>query len=274
MRQVLREKGFRVAETLQDNEKSAVVRLEKDGQKYIGKWLNISEAGWPGKFQNEQRAYRLFQAFLPDFNTPKRHPESTDGLLIVSYIDAHPHTRERYILEPLPAEVKQVYMSICKELVNWQYAGKDKLRVYDYNARIQKLLNRDQITPEIAEKLTNNYLNQTHAITPQHGDLIPENILLAADNTPTLIDWEYAQLYLPGFDLALLQTTVLGDPQFREKIDELVKARGIEQPFNLNKAIVLLREIRIHEVIPDKNNIHKIILPALRREWADLLKKL
>lgn len=274
MKTTLAQKGFTLIKTLQDNEKSTVVKLEKDGKPYIGKWLNISERSWPQKFQNEQSAYKIFHEFPPGFDTPTRHPESTDDLLIISFINAKPYTRERYVLEPLPKEVEQVYMAICERLVNWQYAGKNRMKVYDYNDRIDKLLERKQVSPETAKILTNNYQNQRHAATPQHGDLIPENILLNEANSPTLIDWEYAQMYLPGFDLALLQTTVMGDSQFTAEIDDLVKIKGIEQPFNLNKAIILLREIRIHEVIPDNNNTHSKILPALRREYSQLLKKL
>mgnify|MGYP006270715347 CR=1 FL=1 len=274
MKSVLAEKGFRVIRTLQDNEKSTVVLLKKDNHLFIGKWLNVHSGSWPEKFQNEQQTYKTFENLPPAFSVPKRHPASTVDLLIVSYLKAKPYTPERHILSPLPEDIRLAYLNLCRDLVNWQYSGQNDLHTYDYNARFKKLIERKRVTPEVYEKLVRNYKAQSHTLAPQHGDLIPTNILLDAKNQPALIDWEYAHRYLPGFDLAMLQITTMGDPQFVQAIDQLVHEKGIEAPFNLNKAIVLLREIQIHEVIPDKNDTHKQILPLLRQQWSELLKKL
>ena len=274
MKDVLTQKGFTHLETFQENEKSTVVKLEKDGQLYIGKWLNTNKDGWPEKFRDEQKAYKVFLAHPPQFRTPKRHLESTDEILIISYIDAEPLSHNRYILTPLTPEKRNVCLDVCHNLIDWHLTGTHGLKPYDYPTRFDKLISRGQIQKSTAEKLANNFQNQTHSYVPQHGDLIPTNILLDENMNPTLIDWEYARTYHPGFDLALLQITLMGDPVAQQNIDDLVRRKGIQAPFLLNKAIVLLREIWIHENLAHKEDTHHQILANLRTAWDERLKNL
>mgnify|MGYP006435627403 CR=1 FL=1 len=274
MKKILIQKGFTLLDTLQDNEKSTVVKLEKDGQLYIGKWLNLHRGGWPGKFRNEQRAYKVFSEQPPEFQIPERHPESTDEILIISYIDAEPLSHNRYIFTPLTPEKRKVCLDVCHKMTDWRLTGTHGLKPYDYPKRFEKLVSRGQIPETTAEKLANNFQNQTHGYTPQHGDLIPSNILLDENINPILIDWEYAHTYLPGFDLALLQITLMGDSLAQQNIDDLVHQKGIQAPFLLNKAIVLLREISIYKHLADKEDTHHQTLASLRTAWDELLKKL
>lgn len=63
---------------------------------------------------------------------------------------------------------------------------------------LAKSLNPPKIILDIAEALT---ATQTE-LCPSHGDLVPDNVLIEPANGVRLIDWDYAALHDPCWDLA------------------------------------------------------------------------
>ena len=60
-----------------------------------------------------------------------------------------------------------------------------------------------------------------------HGDLQHSNLI---GTQPILIDWEYAQVAAPTYDIACLMTYY---PPLRPQLAELLAAAGLSQPENL-----------------------------------------
>jgi hypothetical protein len=67
-----------------------------------------------------------------------------------------------------------------------------------------------------------------------------------------LVDWEFAGLYLPGYDHALLWTLLHADPAARARLRSQIRADGpcAEAAWWINAAMALTREIRIHRELP------------------------
>lgn len=80
-----------------------------------------------------------------------------------------------------------------------------------------------------------------------HGDLLGQNILLAVDGPPHVIDWEYATRGDPAYDLAIV-------------------TRGVKQPFQIAGGLDrLLDAYRAHgglEVSADQVHLHELCLIA------------
>ncbi|MFC7344494.1 hypothetical protein ACFQRI_24070, partial [Saccharopolyspora griseoalba] len=66
-----------------------------------------------------------------------------------------------------------------------------------------------------------------------------------------LLDFEFTGLFLPGFDLAMLHTLLAATPGAQQRIEELVTEQGIQAAFAVNQAVVLSRELRLHNELPD-----------------------
>lgn len=66
-----------------------------------------------------------------------------------------------------------------------------------------------------------------------------------------MLDWEFTDLFLPGFDLALMHTVLVGTPYALRRIEHIVADQNLAVPFAINLAIVLTREIRIHRQLPE-----------------------
>ena len=82
-----------------------------------------------------------------------------------------------------------------------------------------------------------------------HGDALLSNLLLSPAG-PSLVDWEHAGWYLPGYDLAVLWSVLGDDPAARRQISQQAQAgrpgrRGTR--FLVNLMLVLTREIRTYE---------------------------
>jgi hypothetical protein len=81
-----------------------------------------------------------------------------------------------------------------------------------------------------------------------HGDALLSNVLLSPAG-PSLVDWEHAGWYLPGYDLAVLWSVLSDDPAARRQISQQAQAQGpvARDAFLVNLMLVLTREIRTYE---------------------------
>lgn len=79
-----------------------------------------------------------------------------------------------------------------------------------------------------------------------HGDLTARNVLTGTDDRddsePTLIDWEWAGLHPPGYDLAFLWYSLVELPEARAQVERHALARpGVDEPtFLLGALLVVL----------------------------------
>ncbi len=84
-----------------------------------------------------------------------------------------------------------------------------------------------------------------------HGDMLLKNIIKMPNEKLAFIDWEFAGLYIKGYDLALLHTIMTIDNTSQKIIEDRIKSISIEREFWLNKAIIIARELKIHAELDD-----------------------
>lgn len=78
---------------------------------------------------------------------------------------------------------------------------------------------------EQVKKINKTHFNAELIFVPTHGDLVPQNILVSDENI-TLIDWEYAGLNDPCWDLA---SFILECELSLELENEFLLAYGVDE---------------------------------------------
>lgn len=76
-----------------------------------------------------------------------------------------------------------------------------------------------------------------------HGDLLGQNILLAPETAPALIDWEYAQRGDPAYDLAIVTRGVRQPFQVERGLDKLLDAYTEHGGRPLERTEVVVHEL-------------------------------
>jgi len=122
--------------------------------------------------------------------------------------------------------------------------------VLDYPERIERYHARGFLTESDAASLRTLLSQCDRGWDFNHGDLLPSNLLMTPDGRCAPLDWEFGGLFLPGFDLAFLHTTLASTPYAQGRINEIVASDDIRVPFAVNQAMVLTRELRIHTELP------------------------
>jgi hypothetical protein len=105
------------------------------------------------------------------------------------------------------------------------------------------------------------------------GDPPPANLLLAERDECVLLDFEFTELFLPGFDVAMLHTVLAKTAGAQASIEALMGEAGIEVPFLINQAMVLSRELRLHTELPD-GEFRQRRLALLELEWDAFRQRL
>lgn len=105
----------------------------------------------------------------------------------------------------------------------------------------------------------------------QHGDPLPANLILDDDRCG-LVDFEHSAPFLPGWDLAILDTVAgAASPTMRTAIEATVTERRIWVPFRVNLALAVAREIRIHQSLPVTDPLRAGRLAGLDIAWRRVL---
>jgi aminoglycoside phosphotransferase (APT) family kinase protein len=76
-----------------------------------------------------------------------------------------------------------------------------------------------------------------------HGDLLGQNILLSPETPPAVMDWEYATLGDPAYDLAIVTRGVRQPFQVAGGLERLLEAYAAA-----GGAPVTVRDVRFHEI--------------------------
>ncbi|WP_067665946.1 phosphotransferase [Nocardia miyunensis] len=96
-----------------------------------------------------------------------------------------------------------------------------------------------------------------------HGDLLATNVMMA-ESAATVIDWEFAGYFLPGYDLAVAYILFgAATPAIRDRIDAIVTAGAIEIGFAVNLIVIAVREVRMHRDLPGEPAVRNHALTVL-----------
>ncbi|SQD99451.1 Aminoglycoside phosphotransferase [Parafrankia sp. Ea1.12] len=254
---------FRPRRTVANTGKAVLLAGTYGDQPAVLKVLTDQTRPWRGRFARERAAYEVFTVAPPPVRVPVLLAPPSPGLLLVERICGLPVARHRYLDATLPAAAADALLHAADTLADWT-APVVFTPVVDYPQRILRygpgghgVLGADSVMALLAL-----YRRVTARARWQfaHGDLLPANMLLDDDAVSAVLDWEYAGLYLPGYDHALLWVLAVDDPDLQSRT-----ASGLDgDAFWLNAAVLLAREIRIHRDEADRHPALAARLDRLR----------
>ncbi|MDH6579452.1 aminoglycoside phosphotransferase family protein [Kitasatospora sp. MAP5-34] len=222
------------------------------------------------RFHHEVAVYRAFVRHRPPIRMPRLVAADHDRcVLILERVPGRPAARERHpVNAPTPGEVRAV-LGAVRTLNLWRPPTDMFGKPLDYQLEIARFHSVGQLTDRDAGDLRGLLHGLAH--TPLqlcHGDALLGNMLLAPSG-PVLVDWEEAGWYLPGYDLAVLWSVLSGDTAARRQISQLAQSGGTvaRDAFLVNLVLVLMREIRLHDV-PGAGEEQRIMIRRLYDDAA------
>ncbi|MEZ0093332.1 aminoglycoside phosphotransferase family protein [Streptacidiphilus sp. EB129] len=220
--------------------------------------------------RREVAAYRTFVRQRPPARLPKLVAADTDRcVLLMERVPGRPAARERHpVNTPTPGEMRAI-LGAFRALNLWRPPTGSFDAPLDYPREIARYHAVGLLTDRDAGDLQHLLHGLAHT-GPQfcHGDALLSNVLLAPSG-PVLVDWELAGWYLPGYDLAVLWTVLSGDTAARRQISQVAQSSGTlpRDAFLVNLILVLMREIRLHDV-PGAGEEQRILIRRLHEDAA------
>ncbi|MBM9510521.1 aminoglycoside phosphotransferase family protein [Actinacidiphila acididurans] len=202
------------------------------------------------RFRQEIAAYRTFVRHRPPVRVPRLIAADPDScVLVLERMPGRMVSPQRHpSQQPTRGDVRAA-LSAYSRINLWRPPAGSFDAPVDYPARISRyhelglLTDRDQGD---LHKLLHGLAHTQGQFC--HGDALLSNVLLSPAG-PSLVDWEHAGWYLPGYDLAVLWSVLGDDPAARRQISQQAQAAGPDarDAFLVNLMLVLTREIRTYE---------------------------
>jgi hypothetical protein len=216
----------------------------------VAKCLLDQSPAWTERFRQEIAAYRTFVRHRPPVRVPRliaADPESC--VLVMERMPGRVVAPQRHPLQmPTRADVRAA-LSAYSRINMWRPPAGAFDAPLDYPARIGRYHELGLLTDRDTGDLHKLLHGLAHAQGQFcHGDALLSNVLLSPAG-PSLVDWEHAGWYLPGYDLAVLWSVLGDDPASRRQISQQAQAQGPDarDAFLVNLMLVLTREIRTYE---------------------------
>jgi hypothetical protein len=260
--------GLRDVAVLRRTGKTLLSAGDLAGRPVVVKLLLDDGEFWQARWRHEIDIYRAFAREPPPVRVPALIHTDDKGLLVLERLDAQPLDTERYPGRLLTAAEIGPCLDAISRLSAWRPASGPFAAVWDYPDRVSRYHAAGYLTDADRDALERLLARCDQAGEIAHGDPLPSNLLLTGDGGCALVDWEAAGTFLPGFDLAMLHTLLgVSTPPVRTRIDQIVADAGTEEPFVVNLALVLTRELRIHRELPD-SPMRTGRLTLLATAWA------
>jgi Phosphotransferase enzyme family len=216
----------------------------------VVKCLLDQSPAWAERFRHEIAAYRTFVRHRPPVRVPRliaADPESC--VLVMERMPGRVVTPQRHPVQaPTRGDVRAA-LSAYSRINMWRPPAGAFDAPIDYPARISRYHELGLLTDRDLGDLQKLLRGLAHAQGQFcHGDAMLSNVLLSPAG-PSLVDWEHAGWYLPGYDLAVLWSVLGDDPAGRRQISQQAQAQGPDarDAFLVNLMLVLTREIRTYE---------------------------
>lgn len=238
----------------------------------VAKLLTDPAPLWRNKFAAEVHAYRVFAESPPPVRTPKLlASDPLAGLLVLERVQGSPVATVRHPQGQLPVAAADAVFAAVDGLTAWVPPSGAFDAVFDYPARFARYGPKGYglLAEEVARRLEALH-SQGLGWSFAHGDALLGNFLLDADSQQrcVLIDWEFAGLYLPRYDHAMLWTVLHADPRARSSILSGIEGSPPQErvAFWVNAAMTVTREIRMHrELLPGPMRQQR--LADLEADW-------
>lgn len=216
----------------------------------VAKCLVDRSPAWAERFRHEIAAYRTFVRHRPPVRVPRLVAADPDScVLVIERMPGRVVSPQRHPSHsPTRGDVRAALMAYSR-INTWRPPPGAFDAPIDYPARINRYHELGLLTDRDLGDLQSLLRGLAH-VQGQfcHGDALLSNVLLSPAG-PSLVDWEHAGWYLPGYDLAVLWSVLGDDPAARRQISQQAQARGQAalDAFLVNLMLVLTREIRTYE---------------------------
>ncbi|MDX6356213.1 MAG: hypothetical protein QOF98_3116 [Streptomyces sp.] len=216
----------------------------------VAKCLLDHSPAWAERFRHEIAAYRTFVRHRPPVRVPRliaADPESC--VLVMERMPGRVVSPQRHPSQPPTRGDVRAALLAYSRINMWRPPAGAFDAPIDYPSRIGRYHELGLLTDRDMGDLHKLLHGLAHAQGQFcHGDALLSNVLLSPAG-PSLVDWEHAGWYLPGYDLAVLWSVLSDDPAARRQISQQAQAPGpvARDAFLVNLMLVLTREIRTYE---------------------------
>jgi hypothetical protein len=272
--------GFTVAAVLHRSPTSVLLAGEVWGEPVVAKLLVSNSPFWRETFTREIDVYRFFERHRPPFRVARlvaadeRHP-----LLVLERLDGVPVSTARYPAEEISSRQLAAVFTVLRRVNDWRAPIGELRRVLDYRSRLERYRRAGQITEQEHGHLTALLAAVGDALEFSHGNLMLPHVLRRLDGYKegqyALVDWAFASVFLPGFDLARLWTLLRATFGARSEIDDSVRGRGqlAWNAYLVNLALVVAQELRTHREQPAGTERDER-LAGLEQDWLMIRDRL
>jgi len=216
----------------------------------VAKCLLDQSPAWAERFRHEIAAYRTFVRHRPPVRVPRLIAADPDScVLVMERMPGRVVSPQRHPAQaPTRGDVRAALQAYSR-IALWRPPAGVFDAPIDYPSRISRYHELGLLTDRDMGDLQKLLHGLAH-VQGQfcHGDALLSNVLLSPAG-PSLVDWEHAGWYLPGYDLAVLWSVLGDDPAARRQISQQAQAAGpaARDAFLVNLMLVLTREIRTYE---------------------------
>jgi hypothetical protein len=266
--------GLRITRVVRRTDKTLLADGTLAGRRVAVKCLIHSDPFWVAKLRHEAHAYQVFADSPPPVRVPQLAYTDNSRLLILEWLDGRNLDDDRYPQRSLTAEEAEAALGCVLALGRWAAPAGAFEAIFGYPGRFRRYHASGHLSGPDLAALDRLLARTGPPSRVNHGDPLPSNILLRAGGSAALLDWEFAGLFLAGFDLAMLHT-LLGarTPTIKTRIDETIADAGDEDAFAVNLVAVIVRELRIHQELPEEP-LRGSRLPLIEAAWQQARERL
>ncbi|MEV4708685.1 aminoglycoside phosphotransferase family protein [Actinoplanes sp. NPDC049316] len=253
--------GWYPGEQLRRTDKAVTIAGRWHGHDVVAKQLTSSERHWVKRFTHEVSAYRAFTDAPPPWPVPRLHHAGSRVLIIERLPGASPHT-DRYPPQ-LPERIVRGMIEALTGFAAWHPPpGPLSMPATDWPARIRRYTAAGDLPDDIQQPLLQAVTSAP--LVFGHGDPLASNALASAGQPLIFIDYEFAGMYPPGADLALLGLW-LGrhDPSAEQRCAQVAEAGGSLPRYRAMRVLWLAREQRVYQSLFD------MVDDREHRQWLD-----
>lgn len=272
--------GFTMSGVLHRSPTSLLLDGDVWGEPAVAKVLVSTSPFWRETFVREIDLYRFFERHRPPFKVPgliaadDRYP-----LLVLERVDGASLSTARYPTEEVSSRQLAATFTALRRVNDWRPPVRELPRILDYRSRLDRYRRGGQLTADEHAHVTT--LLSTVGDTAEfcHGNLALPHVLRRLDGYKegdyALVDWAFASVFLPGFDLAKLWAILRATFGARSEIDDSVRGRGqlAWNAYLVNLVIVVAQELRTHREQPSGPERDQR-LSALEQDWLTIRDRL
>ncbi len=266
--------GATIESVLHHTDKAIVATGHYADRPVVLKLVTTDDPYWVRRHHHEVEVYQLIHTEPPQPPTPQLIDHDGAGLMMLTRLPGSPLHSARHIDTDLSAATVAVVMTTINAMTCWQPTTPPAPVVADYRAQVDAEHTAGIIDDPGRDAIRALLYRSGEQREMQHGDPLPANLILDGDRCG-LVDFEHTAMFLPGWDLAVLDTVAgAASPTLRTAIEATVTVRRIWDPYRVNLALASAREIRIHRSLPVTDPLRAGRLAALGTAWGRIQKLL